>query len=68
VRNNPSHRTIQAVRDNPLTLANNISGHIRDEQHNIEVDGRMYSKETEIADLVGEHLQTKEKTRMRGEG
>jgi hypothetical protein len=29
---------------------------------------RMHNGEAKIADLVGEHLQTKEKTRMGGEG
>jgi hypothetical protein len=45
-------------------LANNSNGHEGDERHNTEVDGRMYSGYTKIADLVGEYLQTKEKTIM----
>jgi len=31
------------------------------ERHITEVDGWMHSEEVKIADLVGEHLQTKEK-------
>jgi hypothetical protein len=34
----------------------------------MEVDGLMYNGEAKFADLVGEHLQTKEKTRMGGRG
>jgi len=30
----------------------------------MELDGRMHSEDAKIADLVGEHLQTKEKTRI----
>jgi hypothetical protein len=43
---------------------NNSSGQGEDERHNTEVDGRMHSEDAKIADLVGEYLQTKEKTRM----
>jgi hypothetical protein len=32
----------------------------------MEVDGRMHSGDAKIADLVGEHKQIKEKTRMGG--
>jgi hypothetical protein len=45
--------------------ANNINGQRGDERHNTKVDGQMHSINTKITDLVGEHLQTKEKTRMR---
>jgi hypothetical protein len=44
--------------------ANNSSGQRRYERHSTKVDGRMYSGEVKIADLVREHLQTKEKTRI----
>jgi hypothetical protein len=45
-------------------LANSSSSQGGDEQHNKEVNGRMHSGEAEIADLVGDHQQTKEKTKM----
>jgi hypothetical protein len=38
--------------------ANSSSCRGGDEWHNTEVNGRMYSAETEIADLVEKHLQT----------
>jgi hypothetical protein len=38
-----------------------------DAQYNTEVDERMHREDVKITDLVGEHLQTKEKTRM-GDG
>jgi len=44
---------------------NSSSCHGGDKQHNKEVDGRMHSRDAKIAYLVREHLQTKEKTRMR---
>jgi hypothetical protein len=34
------------------------SGQREDEQYNIVEGGRMHSREVEVADLVGEHLQT----------
>jgi hypothetical protein len=46
--------------------ANSSNGHRGDERHNTEIDGRIHSEEVEIADLVGKHLQIKEKTRMGG--
>jgi len=39
--------------------ANSNSDHEGYERHNTEVDGRMHSGESKIADLIGEHLQTK---------
>jgi hypothetical protein len=33
----------------------------------MEVDEQMRSRETKIADLVGEHLQIKEKTKIKRE-
>jgi hypothetical protein len=39
-----------------------------DERHNKEVDERMHRGDAKIADLIGKHLQTKEKTRMGGGG
>jgi hypothetical protein len=41
------------------------SSHGGYERHNTKIDGQMYSGDTKIVDLVGEHLQIKEKTRMR---
>jgi hypothetical protein len=41
--------------------ANNSSGQEGDDQHSTKVDGRMHNGEAKIADLVGEHLQIKEK-------
>jgi hypothetical protein len=41
--------------------ANNSSAQRGDERHNTEVDGRMYSREIKVADLIEEYLQTKEK-------
>jgi hypothetical protein len=35
-------------------------------RHYTVVGGWMHSRKAEIADLVGEHLQTKEKTKMGG--
>jgi hypothetical protein len=40
---------------------NSSNGYGRDERHNTEVDGRMYRGDAKIANLVGKHLQTKEK-------
>jgi hypothetical protein len=34
----------------------------------MDVNGRMYSGDAKIADLVGKHLQTKEKIKMKGGG
>jgi len=48
--------------------ANNSSGHEGDERHNTEVDRWKHSGVAKIADLVGEHLQIKEKTSMGGGG
>jgi hypothetical protein len=45
-------------------LTNSSNGQGGDEQHNTEVDKQMHSGEAKFADLVGEHLQTKEKTIM----
>jgi hypothetical protein len=39
-----------------------------DERHIMEVDGRMHSRNVKIANLVGKHLQAKEKTKMGGGG
>jgi hypothetical protein len=36
--------------------------------HNMEADRRMNSKEAKIIDLIGEHLQTKEKIKVREGG
>jgi hypothetical protein len=36
------------------------------ERHNTNIDERKHSGDAKIADLVREHLQTKEKTRMGG--
>jgi hypothetical protein len=44
--------------------ANCSSNHRGDEQHNAEVDRRMHSGYAKSADLVGEHVQTKEKLKM----
>jgi hypothetical protein len=41
--------------------ANSSSGHEGYERNNTKVDGRMYSEDAKIADLVGKHLQIKEK-------
>jgi len=46
--------------------ANSNNGHKEDERHDTEVDGLMHSEEVKIVDLVGEHLQIKEITRMGG--
>jgi hypothetical protein len=45
---------------------NNSNGHRGLKRHNTEVDGQMHSGEAKIVDLVGEHLQIKEITKMRG--
>jgi hypothetical protein len=45
-------------------LQNSSSGHGGDERHNMKVDERMHSGKAKIADVVGKHLQTKEKTRI----
>jgi hypothetical protein len=47
--------------------ANSNSGQRGDERHNIEVDGHRRSGEAKITDLVGKHLQTKEKTKIKNE-
>jgi hypothetical protein len=47
-------------------LTNSSSGHRGDEQHNTKVDEDMHSREAKIIELVGEHLQTKEKTKIGG--
>jgi hypothetical protein len=39
----------------------NSSGQGGDEQHNMELDGQIYSGDVKIVDLVKEHLQTKRK-------
>jgi hypothetical protein len=49
------------VKTQPSSSDNSQGG---DERQNTEVDGQMHSEEAKFADLVGEHLQTKEKTRM----
>jgi murein tripeptide amidase MpaA len=36
------------------------------EQDDTKVNGRMHSEDAKIVDMVGEHVQTKEKNRMRG--
>jgi hypothetical protein len=46
--------------------ANSSNGQGGDGRHNTEVDIRMHNGDTKIVNLVGEHLQTKEKTRMGG--
>jgi hypothetical protein len=51
-----------------IQSANSSSGKGGDKRHNTKVDGRMHSGEAKIANLVEEYLQTKEKTRMGGEG
>jgi hypothetical protein len=43
---------------------NSSNGQGRDERHNPKVKGWIHSRETKIADLVGEQLQIKEKIRM----
>jgi hypothetical protein len=48
--------------------ANSSSDHGGDERHNTEVNGRMHSGDAKIADLVGEHLQTKEKKKPKNRG
>jgi hypothetical protein len=48
--------------------SNSNSGQIRDEWHNTEVDEQMHSRDAKIVDLTDEHLQTKEKTRIRRRG
>jgi hypothetical protein len=45
--------------------ANSSSGQRGDEWHNTEVCERMHNEEVKIANLIGEHLQPKEKTKMR---
>jgi hypothetical protein len=47
---------------------NNSSSQGKDEWHSMEVDGLMHSIKAKIDDLIKEHLQTKEKTRMVGGG
>jgi hypothetical protein len=37
------------------------SGQKWNERHNTKVDGRMHNGDAKIVNLVGEHLQTKEK-------
>jgi hypothetical protein len=39
-------------------LVRSRSGQREDEQYNIVEGGRMHSREAEVTDLVGEHLQT----------
>jgi hypothetical protein len=51
-----------------LFKANNSSGQEGDERHSTEVNGRMHSGEAKNANLVGKHIQTKDKTRMGGGG
>jgi hypothetical protein len=51
-----------------IQSANSSSGKGEDRWHNIEADGRMHSRDAEIADMVEEHLQTKQKTRIRERG
>jgi hypothetical protein len=48
-------------------LSNSSNGQGRDKRYNTKIDGRMHSWDAKIADMVGKHLQTKEKTKM-GEG
>jgi len=48
--------------------ANNNNNQGEGEWHNTEVVRRMHIRDAKITDLVGEHLQTKEKTRVRGGG
>jgi hypothetical protein len=36
--------------------------------HNTSVNGRMHSSEAKITNLIGKHLQTKEQTKIGGEG
>jgi hypothetical protein len=47
--------------------ANSNNGQKRNE-HSTEVDGCMHSREAEIANLVGEHLQKKKKKKWEVEG
>jgi hypothetical protein len=49
-------------------LANRSSGQGGDVRHNTEVNGQMNSGEAKITNRVGEHLQTKENTRIGGGG
>jgi hypothetical protein len=44
---------------------NNNSGQGGDECHNTEEDEWMHSGDAKIADMVGEHFQTKEKIKIR---
>jgi hypothetical protein len=37
-----------------------------DERHSMELDGRVHSRDAKIADLIWEHLQMKEKTKIEG--
>jgi hypothetical protein len=48
--------------------ANNSSDQGRDERHSTDVNERMHRGDAKIADLVGKHLQTREKTKMGREG
>jgi FAD synthase len=43
------------------TQPTNNNGQKRDEQHNMEIDWQVYSKNIKIVNLVRKHLQTKRK-------
>jgi hypothetical protein len=47
---------------------NSSNGQEGDERHNTEVERQMHRENTKIVDLEGEHLKTKEKTRIGGGG
>jgi hypothetical protein len=49
------------------TQSANNNGQRGDVRHIMEVDRRMHSEDAKITNLVEEHLQTKEKTKMRCE-
>jgi hypothetical protein len=80
VRDNPSHLTNihlidrswgQIYREENSYLKQKYNqqtaaarSHGGDEQHNTEVDRRMHNGYAKSGDLVGEHVQTKEKLKM----
>jgi len=51
-----------------IQLANSSNGKGVDEWYNMKVNGQMHSEKVKNANLVREHLQTKEKTRRGGGG
>jgi hypothetical protein len=44
-------------------LTNSCNGHGGDERHIMKIDRRMHNRDVKIADLVGKHLQPKQKMR-----